>query len=89
MSEPIKVGDLVMVMRNHCNDHAVGTIFQVRSLLGDQFTYCPRCGSKGHFGELAELEFSGFHNRMPLSWLKRIPPLEELQTYRQTDETTV
>lgn len=92
MSEPIKVGDLVMVVRNRlrpicgCPPKGLGSIFRV-SAINRTAAECEGCNTYIPKDLCAWVDGKAFV--YPLYRLKRIPPLEELQTYRQTDETTV
>lgn len=85
MDKPISVGDLAMVVKPTlcCENPAhVGRIFKVHRIdLGPGC--CLYCQST------VPSEYAAPNG----AWyarvrLKRIPPLEELQTWRQTDETT-
>lgn len=80
--EPIKPGDLVVVLRGHCvDDHPatgiVRTVVALRSVTGK----CAKCGQRT--GNQMRAALSGdapwaeWH--IPLPYLKRIPPLEELE----------
>jgi hypothetical protein len=87
MSEPIKAGDLVVVVRWPCCSGEVGWIFSVKELRTSSDGWCLRCGSKtGHTG--AQLKASDGLGLVPVAWLKRIPPLSELEGERQ-DEALV
>lgn len=86
MSEPIQVGDLVMLVRGHpCvyESSHYGVPYRVVEIIqptGGGW-HCSRCGEYDmHWGELAaRLWHTGDGNGMPLSCLKRIPPLDELE----------
>jgi hypothetical protein len=95
MSEPIKVGDLVMIVRGHeCAVRLKGgipyTVTAIVPQVGGGW-YCNACNTKDHaphdlFG--AALWHTGHGNGMPLSWLKRIPPLSELDDVKNDEEIT-
>lgn len=88
MSEPIKVGDLVMVLRGCCvnRDTFIGEIRRV----DDRFTSggrCFQCGAdySGEPGAVLDgIDVTTFH----VSWLKRIPPLSELESEKTKEELT-
>lgn len=86
MDDPIKVGDLVVVVRSPCahGDKELGRIFQVVALRFD----CSHCRKCFHYTEHQwhctdpEDETAGF----PLASLKRIPPLDELESVKRDEE---
>lgn len=92
MSEPIKVGDLVMVVRGHsCAMELIGGVpFKVEDIAQVSGWACNRCNAKGN-GEIhfsasghnvpkgTKLLWSRGRGYLPLAWLKRIPPIEELE----------
>lgn len=96
MAEPIKVGDLVMVVRGHSCvlEHKGGipfTVTGIKPAIGGGFR-CRMCGTRNiasHEYIAAELSF---HNHrdcgVPITWLKRIPPLGELDDVKQDEEIT-
>lgn len=75
MSEkPIGVGDLVMVMRNHCNDIYTGLPFRVLEITAPGICTCGACGRfVGHY-PLARLWADSPLGGLPIHWLKRIDP---------------
>lgn len=83
----IQVGDLVVVVRGH--DCALGFTFRVASFCqqtGGGWT-CPRCRARDLAPEAltaATWRYQG-GGGFPTGWLKRIPPLDELEGER-TDE---
>lgn len=83
MSEPISVGDLVVIVRSCCG-RLVGRIFIVGEI-EFQRTRCHKCGWSGG-------EMHGSLNQnwwgVPLSWLRRIPPLSELEGEKRDEEIT-
>ena len=84
MSErPIQVGDLVALLRNHCDNRGVGFIRQVLSI-DNRALRCPECRQlSADEGPVAEME-EGVYS--PLAWLKRIPPLSELEGEQRREE---
>ena len=89
MDKPIQVGDLVMVVRwEHVCEKGypskLGHIFRVAAF-ERSFTYCPACLATVYSGDVA---VRPDQYGCAVSWLKRIPPLEDLQTWRRTEETT-
>lgn len=84
MSEPIKVGDLVMVLRTHCRSREEGAVMTVTNLAFPKTGTCWGCG-KELIACAAELDGAGWN---PLQWLRRIPPLDELERDQIVKELT-
>ncbi len=89
MSERIKVGDLVMIVRGHeCVMNLYqGVIFTVTGFVQPRFGgwHCARCGRDNAGGN--EAAATGFHKaHAPISWLKKIPPLTEPETVERKEE---
>lgn len=85
MSEPIKVGDLVMVVRwGGCCNGRIGQIFQVaRTGSWDLHGKCSLCGANSIITESFEYaEAANATQRAPFQWLKRIPPMSQLEHFR-------
>jgi len=82
MSErPIQVGDLVQVVRWPCCGRYLGNIFKVEEISSSDSALCFECGARsGPSGFYAAPE--KYNRGAPVSWLKRIPPLEELEGQR-------
>ena len=86
----IKVGDLVMVISADCPDSmrcALGRIRTVNSI-GQRSQIeckCNFCGHQYNPAGVASLEGFG----APLSWLKRIPPLSELEGEKRDEDLKV
>lgn len=79
MSEPIKIGDLVAIVRSCCVGFRDGvSIFRVESMRPTRTSArCSTCG-----GELPKEPYAADapqYPGAPVSWLKRIPPLEKLE----------
>ena len=88
---PIAVGDLVRIVRNHgClgPDRGMGVIFTVERMEIAHSFHCRGCqqiitemrGKTLLYGRIAAGD--GYY---PLAWVKKIPPLEELEG-ANTDE---
>jgi hypothetical protein len=79
MDKPISVGDLVMVVRCCCVAYLDGNgpIFRVHKIHSrGRGTVCTHCRAKLPLSDRAtDTAYVG----VPLPWLKRIPPLEELE----------
>ena len=86
MTDQINVGDLVQVVRPTfcCGGTTLLGLTFVAGPFAVKEGYCGWCDAKGLQGPSVPGRFLYVDVRT----LKRIPPLEELQTYRQTDETT-
>ena len=88
--KPISVGDLVQVVRpTKCCDRHVGVIFTVTEIC--QSTggpwYCPGCGASGISQGLFPYA-RGYANGVAMRLLKRIPPLDELESEDKKEELT-
>ena len=79
MDRPIQVGDLVQVVRWYPCNCCGGQISRVVSLLLDSpCNGCSVCGSDIPLQFYALATLDGF-GEAPIQWLKRIPPLSELE----------
>ncbi len=77
MSErPIQVGDLVQVIKWPCCGKYVGYIRRVEGFTTLAKASCSICLTPGPLAN-ADLSAQG---RAPIEWLKRIPPIEELES---------
>ena len=91
MNKPIQVGDLVVVVRAHCDaDLTLGMIRTVEELRDSRNWRCTACGKRGQFfgadlGAPPE-GYSFARLFFPLSDLKRIPPLSELESEKRDEE---
>lgn len=89
MDKPIGVGDLVMVVRwpHSCINPkgVIGTPFRVTGIEQGK-DWCARCGKKIERTSL--LSALGFDRgaRIPVEWLKRIDPEEELDDVEREEE---
>ena len=84
MDRPIQVGDLVQVVRWPCCDKHLGKTTDVVGFYTIEGGGAMCCGSMnypvGAAGAILKGQFFA-----PISWLKRIPPLDELEGTK-TDE---
>lgn len=85
MSEPIKVGDAVMVVRGHACD--IGRVFIVKDIVDVWGWSCDRCGAEEdeafnveRFALEREENFGSL-----ISWLKKISPLSEPETVERDE----
>lgn len=86
MDKPIQVGDLVQVVRWPCCGWRIGAIGVVTDFCSGQDTN-GRCGGcESHIGK--HFSAAKMPYWVPLPWLKRIPPLEELDDVKQDEEIT-
>lgn len=79
--KPISVGDLVQVVRGHSCE--LGEVGRVEALQTWRWWSCAHCG-EGEYGSVFAAKVGtdpadGVATGYPVSWLKRIPPLEELE----------
>lgn len=81
---PIKVGDLVQVVRSCCGVY-VGTIATVIGFRGPATHPCLDCGKMSSGSVRAEFDRTKWPICAPIPWLKRIPPFSELEGTK-TDE---
>lgn len=86
----IKVGDLVMVIRWCCASGPQGAIFTVAGVANTQTHQCRHCWE---YLPVETFPVSAgapeVRNGAPISWLKRIPPLDELERDQLVKELTV
>lgn len=84
----IQVGDLVMIVRPDCDLSArlvggrIGKVESIGSLPANIEPFCDGCGRRYSVSECTSVcgEFP------PLSWLKKIPPLSELEETTHREE---
>lgn len=78
MSEPIKPGDLVRIVRSCCPRFVQGpAIFELRSIVNLGVTKCMFCDAIIPEGAEGTGEFHRIG--VPMPWLRKVPPLEELE----------
>ena len=89
MTSPLKVGDLVRVVKGCpiCSFRG-GYIFTIEIIVnGMGGFFCTSCLESIHpAGRGAHGENVGY---IPLSWLRRIPPLGELEEHKEVIKETV
>jgi hypothetical protein len=91
MDKPISVGDLVMVTAPFCVHYGkVGYVFTVSAIEpARNYRGCEKCSPLITDGRpLAEGDVGNGRGFYPLSLLKRIPPLEELDDVKKDEEIT-
>jgi hypothetical protein len=85
----IKVGDLVQVVRTCCLETVAGKwIYQVVAIDPNPARnrwFCDDCGQAMPMEPMAESETT----MQPLSWLKRIKPLDELERDQIVKELSI
>jgi hypothetical protein len=93
VSEPIKVGDLVVLVRGH--ECALAEAGGVPFVFNATYRYttsvhCARCKADPLFGpgDYPRLPKSLGGWVVPMTWLKRIPPLDELEREQEKKEIT-
>lgn len=90
MDKPISAGDLVVVVRSMCgNEGKIGT---AEKFAGYPATYDESSGPRWwvRFDRPAVDTWGEFNNpaAFPEAWLKRIPPIEELDDVKRDEEIT-
>jgi hypothetical protein len=90
MSEPIKVGDLVMYTRSCCMGFRDGiNIFRVAAFQSPSYSPRYSCACcKADLPIEAYAAQAADESGAPLSWLKRIPPLSELEGEKRDEKLT-
>ena len=82
MDRPIQVGDLVQVVRWPCCGVALGYTYRVAEFRTWGERQCSKCKAliKATIHAKGGADpFDGLCPAIPLEWLKRIPPLSELE----------
>ena len=88
MSEPIKVGDLVVVTGVHCKPSLIYGRFLTVNCLFHSNWLCVDCLKASLPEPCANFaEISGYY-ACPVCFLKRIPPLSELEGEKRDEEIT-
>jgi hypothetical protein len=89
--KPISVGDVVIGVHTCCDAHtaALGIPWRVDAVVHD-YCHCLFCGFKyaGTFANATGVFGVRAYDRGPLPWLKRIPPLEELEVEKHDEKLT-
>jgi hypothetical protein len=83
MDKPISVGDLVVVVRWPCCGAYEGMFRTVAHFFTLHNPHCEACGAKPGDQAMAALSPVG---SAPIAWLKRIPPLEELEGEKRDEK---
>lgn len=78
MDKPISVGDLVRITHACCDPASVIGYIENVTRIFNTITTCGKCG-QAHRGMHAKFEGNPDHWGFPLAWLKRIPPLDDLE----------
>ena len=78
MDKPIQVGDLVQIVHSCCGEF-IGTVATVISFKEPATGPCATCGEKASGLIRAKFDREKFPLTAPVAWLKRIPPIEELE----------
>lgn len=92
MDKPISVGDLVQVVRSCCTKRVNRPTFIVGEIKGGGgiqfgYSYCSSCMTPMPNVYFA-MPAGGMPVGQPLPWLKRIPPLDELEGVKHDEEIT-
>ena len=84
----IRVGYLVVVVRDCCGKN-IGAIRRVEAFEYNLVCHCQYCNK--HYRQIHRAFFEGDEvpSAMPVAWLKRIPPLEELEGEQSKEELHV
>jgi hypothetical protein len=84
MDKPISVGDLVVVARQHCCSAYLGKVMTVHAIVSMPAGYhCTQCSAS--IGRAIAAD-GGNSYTFPMAWLKRIPPLSELEGERTQED---
>ena len=89
MSEPIKVGDLVQVVRGCCTgfrQEADGVIYVAAEIAPGVIALCRHCKGAGRHTLVRQGRIGEWS--IPIQYLKRIPPLGELDDVKRDEEIT-
>lgn len=86
---PIQVGDLVVLVRydHRCADVLLGKIYRVLRVPSiHPGICCPKCGERDLATANSLIAGTSQHAALPQRWLKRIPPLSELEGQRTQED---
>lgn len=87
MAEPIKVGDLVVVVHDgHEHSSTLGKFFTV-SAMNDGVVRC-HCGW-GYLGPIASFHERKKGSSLPVAWLKKVDPLPESESEQRDEQITL
>jgi hypothetical protein len=84
MSEPIKAGDLVQVVRHPCCGAYLGRVFVVGIKSKETDAYCSACRADLPWGYWVQR--GSTKEGYDVTWLKRIPPLDELEGTKRKEK---
>jgi hypothetical protein len=89
MSEPIKVGDLVYVLKTCCPEGTAKMTGRIRtvSAIQNERTKCPYCGNVYEGPHINNTQ-SKVAWGSPHWWFRRIPPTGELDDVKRDEEIT-
>lgn len=79
MIAPVKVGDLVYVHRWPCCGAALGAVWAVSRMIALSDVHCRHCLALQMRGVIT-LAVSPEGRCAPVDWVRRIPPLSELES---------
>jgi hypothetical protein len=84
----IKVGDLVAVIHWPCCNGDIGLVFNVTGLKPATGVggYCSHCGDRSKHSTTCQNAINAKGSIFPVHWLKRIPPLDELEKEQERKE---
>jgi hypothetical protein len=89
MSEPISVGDRVLIWRGHrCDIGKVFVVAEVKPANRRSFWTCP-CGAWEAYSEHwvgADTLVNGYG--APISWVKKLPPISDPERVERREELT-
>lgn len=87
MSEPIKAGDLVVIVKSphSCSNDRLGVIFRV-DYIHPLNPRCVFCGVDLALGDRTAMDAGQAGRGAPLSWVKRIQPSAELEGQRTQED---
>lgn len=90
MNEPIKAGDLAYLSQDHdcgSGEGAAGIVVQVDRVFTPVPVHCCNCNRPVMVQASFKLS-DGDTYSVPLSWLRRIPPLSALDDVKHEEELT-
>ena len=91
MSDPIKVGDLVMQVRACCDSPLHKTLGMIGTVnfIGEGNTLCGGCGFKGTGIHVScRVDHRIYGGGVPVSWVKKIDPPQLSENEKRDEEIT-